>query len=132
MEPRNDACTETSYAIGDVAKICNVPAYTIRFWEKEFNGFIEPVRTSGKQRRYRESHIHKIMRIKKLLYGDRFSIQGAKRMLGITNIIPFPESQDTVQIPDPQELAMSIAHFIQDQLTKPHCASHEHTASAVL
>jgi DNA-binding transcriptional MerR regulator len=114
---------ETLYGIGDVSKICSVPAHTIRFWEKEFGAFLSPSRTTGKQRRYTDSDIEQIMKIKNLLWTDRFSIQGAKRMLGAANVLSFsPSAQDTVPIPDTHELALSIARFIQDQLTRTKIA----------
>jgi DNA-binding transcriptional MerR regulator len=114
---------EPRYGIGDVAKICSIPTHTIRFWEKEFAGFLSPDRTAGNQRRYTDSDIQQILKIKKLLWTDRFSIQGAKRMLTVgANVLAFQPSapsagQDTVLIPDTHELALSIARFIQDQLT---------------
>jgi DNA-binding transcriptional MerR regulator len=111
---------ESKYGIGDVSKLCSVPTHTIRFWEKEFGSFLSPCRTTGNQRRYTDSDIRQIMKIKKLLWTDRFSIQGAKRMLaGGANVLSFSSSaQDTVPIPDTHELALSIARFIQDQLTR--------------
>jgi DNA-binding transcriptional MerR regulator len=109
---------ETLYGIGDVSKICSVPTHTIRFWEREFGSFLSPARTTGMQRRYTDSDISQIMKIKKLLWTDRFSIQGAKRMLaGGATALPFANALDTVPIPDAHELALSIARFIQDQLT---------------
>jgi DNA-binding transcriptional MerR regulator len=113
---------ETLYGIGDVSKICSVPTHTIRFWEKEFGSFLSPARTAGMQRRYTNSDIRQIMKIKKLLWTDRFSILGAKRMLTTTNALTFSHSQDTALVPDTQELALSIARFIQDQLTNTRSA----------
>jgi DNA-binding transcriptional MerR regulator len=110
---------ETLYGIGDVSKICCVPTHTIRFWEKEFGSFLSPARTAGMQRRYTDSDIRQIIKIKKLLWTDRFSIMGAKRMLTTTNALAFSHSSDTATVPDTQELALSIARFIQDQLTNP-------------
>jgi DNA-binding transcriptional MerR regulator len=109
---------ETLYGIGDVSKLCGIPAHTIRFWEKEFCGYLSPARTAGKQRRYDDRHIRQIQKIKKLLWTDRFSIQGAKRILNDTDYIAFQESYDTVSIPDTHEFALRIARFIRDQLTK--------------
>jgi DNA-binding transcriptional MerR regulator len=118
--------SETLYGIGDVSKICSVPTHTIRFWEKEFGSFLSPVRTTGKQRRYTDSDIRQIMKIKALLWTDRFSIQGARRMLSTTRILAFspsaPAAQDTAIVPDTHEFALSIARFIQDQLTKTRTA----------
>jgi len=108
---------ETRFAIGDVSKICSVPAHTIRFWEREFDGFLSPQRTTGKQRRYTDSDIRQILKIKKLLWTDRFSIQGAKRMMGAGPILTFAQAQETVEIPDTNELALGIAQFIREQLT---------------
>jgi DNA-binding transcriptional MerR regulator len=113
---------ETLYGIWDVSKICSVPTHTIRFWEKEFGNFLSPARTIGMQRRYTDSDIRQIMKIKKLLWTDRFSIQGARRMLGTAHILAFSPSQDTAMIPDTHELALSIARFIQDQLTRTKTA----------
>ena len=123
IEKRSE--TESRYGIGDVSKICGIPTHTIRFWEKEFGSFLSPVRTTGNQRRYTDSDIRQIMKIKMLLWTDRFSIQGAKRMLGAENAMAFSPSaaaQDTVMVPDTHELALSIARFIQDQLTKSRTA----------
>jgi DNA-binding transcriptional MerR regulator len=113
---------ETLYGIGDVSKICSVPTHTIRFWEKEFGSFLSPARTAGMQRRYTDSDIRQIMKIKKLLWTDRFSILGAKRMLTTTNALTFSHSCDIAAVPDTQELALSIARFIQDQLTNARSA----------
>jgi DNA-binding transcriptional MerR regulator len=113
---------ETLYGIGDVSKICCVPTHTIRFWEKEFGSFLSPTRTAGMQRRYTDSDIRQIMKIKKLLWTDRFSIMGAKRMLTTTNVLSFSHSSDTTAVPDTQELALSIARLIQDQLTNARSA----------
>jgi DNA-binding transcriptional MerR regulator len=104
-----------------------VPSHTIRFWEKEFGGFLSPCRTMGNQRRYTDSDIRQIMKIKTLLWTDRFSIQGAKRMLAeganaCTFSLSTAAAQDTAIVPDTHELALSIARFIQDQLTKAHVA----------
>ena len=113
---------EALVGIGDVSRICGVPSHTIRFWEREFRDFLSPARTVGKQRRYADSDIRRIIKIKKLLWTDRFSIRGAKRMLGSALSPTLSPAQDTIAIPDTHELALSIAHFIHDQLTKTRTA----------
>jgi DNA-binding transcriptional MerR regulator len=130
MEPCIANTAEVNFAIGDVAKMCDVPAHTIRFWEREFGEYLSPVRTPGKQRRYSDGDINQIMRIKKLLWTDRFSIQGAKRMMGTTQAIAFPGS-DPVSVSDPQGLALSIAKFIQEQLTKSQAVRFENNPRIV-
>jgi DNA-binding transcriptional MerR regulator len=68
-------------SIGDVSKICGVPVHTIRFWEREFRDHLRVSRTQGKQRRYTDEDIKKLLRIKSLLWNQRFSIRAAKRIL---------------------------------------------------
>ncbi len=58
-----------------------IPVHTIRFWESEFNRFISPARTTGRQRRYSETEVNRILEIKKLLKEDKYSIAGAKQVL---------------------------------------------------
>ncbi len=68
-------------SIGDVSEITNVEVHTLRYWEKEFDSFLHPIRTQGGQRRYRTQDIETVFEIKKLLRDEMFSIAGAKRYL---------------------------------------------------
>jgi DNA-binding transcriptional MerR regulator len=81
MRTHIDTQSDGVVGIGDVAKICDVPVHTIRYWEREFDSHLRPERTIGKQRRYSDQDIATIMEIKKLLWGQRFSIKGAKKIL---------------------------------------------------
>jgi DNA-binding transcriptional MerR regulator len=104
---------QENIGIGDVSKLCSIPAYTIRYWEKEFKEYVSPQRTIGRQRRYSEDHIRRILHIKKLLWHDRFSIQGAKRLLrqGADGSVP-AGAERTVPILDTHDLALFIAKAI--------------------
>jgi DNA-binding transcriptional MerR regulator len=117
MECGPDRGIDKGLGIGDVSKMCKVPAYTIRFWEKEFQDYLAPPRTQGKQRRYSEAQLRQILHIKKLLWEDRFSIQGAKRLLKGAGIVPL--SLDTLNgsITDTHDLALHLARFIGNYLT---------------
>ena len=55
-----------SLSIADISKKLNVPKPTLRFWEKEFNGMIAPLRTKGGQRRYSTENVALIERIKRM------------------------------------------------------------------
>lgn len=68
-------------SIGDVSKITNVEVHTLRYWENEFEPYLDPPRTAGGQRRYRSQDIEAVFEIKKLLRDEMFSIAGAKRFL---------------------------------------------------
>jgi DNA-binding transcriptional MerR regulator len=58
--------TPETYSIQQVSKIANVSKHTLRFWERELNGIIVPLRTNGRQRRYTQHHLFMIEEIKKL------------------------------------------------------------------
>ena len=68
-------------SIGEVAQVTGLPVHTLRYWESEFSRFFSPIRTSGRQRRYSEDEVRRIMEIKKLLREDKYSIAGAKQVL---------------------------------------------------
>jgi DNA-binding transcriptional MerR regulator len=52
--------------IKEVSERLDIPKPTLRFWEKELAGIIVPLRSTGGQRRYTESHIPVFEQIKKL------------------------------------------------------------------
>ncbi|MCJ2165924.1 MULTISPECIES: MerR family transcriptional regulator [unclassified Pseudodesulfovibrio] len=68
------------YKIGQAAKEIGVKTYVLRFWEGEFDE-IDPVRTESGQRLYTEEHLEIIREIKRLLYDEGLTIEGAKKKL---------------------------------------------------
>ncbi|MFH1134834.1 MAG: MerR family transcriptional regulator [Pseudomonadota bacterium] len=71
--------------IGEVSSITGVPIHTLRYWEGEFNGYFSPFRTNGRQRRYDEDAVTRVLEIKTLLKDEKYSIAGAKQVLGKKN-----------------------------------------------
>lgn len=67
--------------INEVAKELDVPAYTLRYWEKQFPGAIRPVTGAGNRRYYRRETVQKIATIKSLLYDKGMTIIGVKKIL---------------------------------------------------
>jgi DNA-binding transcriptional MerR regulator len=67
--------------IGEVSKMIGVPIHTLRYWESEFADYFNPVRTSGRQRRYDEDAVARVMEIKTLLKEEKYSIAGARQVL---------------------------------------------------
>jgi DNA-binding transcriptional MerR regulator len=68
------------FRIGDVSEITGIKPYVLRFWEKEF-GFLHPVKNDSGQRIYRRSDVESVLLIKRLLYQERYSIEGAKKKI---------------------------------------------------
>ena len=67
--------------INEVAKRLDVPAHTLRYWEKQFASAIRPTTGSGGRRYYRPETIEKLMAIKSLLYDKGMTIAGVKKIL---------------------------------------------------
>ena len=66
--------------IGQAAELLELEPYVLRFWESEFPQ-LRPMRTPKGQRLYTSEHIQLLARIKKLLYQDKLTIEGAKMRL---------------------------------------------------
>jgi DNA-binding transcriptional MerR regulator len=81
MGNRRSSKNEQTVSISVASVITGVEVHTLRYWEREFEEILQPVRTSGGQRRYRPEDIQSVFTIKKLLRDDMFSIAGAKRHL---------------------------------------------------
>jgi DNA-binding transcriptional MerR regulator len=68
------------FRIGDVAKLCDVPAYVLRFWESEFPQ-LKPHKGGTGQRLYRRRDVEMALRVKSLLYNEGYTIPGARQFL---------------------------------------------------
>ena len=55
-----------SLTIQQASQRLKVTKHTLRFWEKELNGVLTPLRTQGGQRRYTSEHLYLIEEIKRL------------------------------------------------------------------
>ena len=78
MENKNG---EYFIPINEVAKRLDVPAHTLRYWEKQFASAIRPITGAGGRRYYRQDTIDKIEAIKSLLYDKGMTITGVKKIL---------------------------------------------------
>jgi DNA-binding transcriptional MerR regulator len=65
------------FPIREVARIIGVEPYVLRFWEKEFPLF-HPGKAGSGHRRYRRQDIEMALEIKRLLYEQGFTIEGAR------------------------------------------------------
>src|ERR1039457_6617033 len=68
------------FRIGEVSLLCRLPAYVLRFWETELSQ-LKPVKSSTGQRMYRQRDVENVLRIKKLLYDQGYTIAGARQIL---------------------------------------------------
>jgi DNA-binding transcriptional MerR regulator len=72
---------EPMYSIAQVNAITGVAKPTIRFWEREFSEYLNPMRTEGNQRRYSRSDIEMIEKINHLVRHEGYTLEGARKKL---------------------------------------------------
>jgi DNA-binding transcriptional MerR regulator len=83
--PGNGTATKTAtqerlYRISEVARLADLKAFVLRYWETEFP-MLEPVKDDAGRRMYRQEDVDMVFRIKRLLYDEGFTIAGARRHL---------------------------------------------------
>ena len=67
------------YTITEISEKTEVAIHTLRYWES--NGLINPSRTPSGRRRYFDSHIHEILRLKKLMKDEKLTTIAVKTRL---------------------------------------------------
>lgn len=87
MANNNGAATQASldlasgsYSIGEVSRLTGIKAFVLRYWETEFPT-LEPEKGSNGRRSYCQDDVDLILKIKRLLYDEGFTIAGARRHL---------------------------------------------------
>ncbi len=68
------------FRIGEVSRLCDVPAYVLRFWESEFPQ-LKPHKGGTGQRLYRRRDVETALHIKSLLYDEGYTIPGARQVI---------------------------------------------------
>ena len=68
------------FRIGEVSRMLGVEPYVLRYWESEFPQ-IRPSRADSNQRTYQRKDLEIILEIKRLLYDEKMTIEGARRKL---------------------------------------------------
>jgi len=68
------------FKIGDVADIVGVKPHVLRYWESEFSE-IQPEKSSSGQRVYRRKDVETVLLIKRFLYSEKYSVEGARNRL---------------------------------------------------
>jgi len=68
------------FKIGEVAEIVGVAPHVLRYWETEFPS-IKPQKSRSQQRVFRRRAVETLLKIKHLLYDEKFTIAGARRQM---------------------------------------------------
>lgn len=68
------------FRIGEVSRLAGVKPFVLRYWESEFPS-LGPKKSGTGQRLYRRKDVELVLEIKRLLYEERFTIEGARNLL---------------------------------------------------
>lgn len=68
------------FKIGDVARICELETYVLRFWESQFPQ-LKPNKSGSGQRLYRRRDVELVLAIKRLVHAEGYTISGARQVL---------------------------------------------------
>ena len=80
------------YSIGEVSEMVGLKSYVLRYWETEFKQLSPPKNRAG-NRTYRQKDIDLILKIKDLLHGKKFTIEGARSVVSGKSVTDSPTEQ---------------------------------------
>lgn len=81
------------FTIGEVGSLCGAKPHVLRYWEQEFPQ-LKPAKRRGNRRYYQYKDVMIIRQIRKLLYEDGFTIEGARARL-VNNVEEVGKSVQT-------------------------------------
>jgi DNA-binding transcriptional MerR regulator len=103
------------YKIGEVSRIAGVEPYVLRYWESEFS-FLRPRKNKSGQRVYTRKDLDLVLRIKKLLYEDRYTIEGVRKKFGENE--PPRQIQNPIVQSSSKEVLEKIKKRLSDILSR--------------
>ncbi len=80
VDPSREIPDKLYFRIGEVARLAGIKPYVLRFWETEFPG-LGPKKSGTGHRLFRRKDVELVLEIKRLLYEQRFTIEGARKHL---------------------------------------------------
>ena len=98
------------YKIGEVCSLTDTQPYVLRFWESEFPQ-LAPRKNRTGQRLYRHRDVEMVLEIKKLLYDEGYTIAGARKKLGMENVVP----PDAISLAPGPEAGADTAVLLETQ-----------------
>ena len=110
--------TKRYFTIGEVSDLCDVKTHVLRYWEQEF-AQLKPVKRRGNRRYYQRQDVLLIRAIRDLLYGQGFTIQGAKQQLQTFKVSELP-STVAARVATPSAAVQSVDNdqLIQEALSE--------------
>ncbi|HET8562510.1 MAG TPA: MerR family transcriptional regulator [Candidatus Binatia bacterium] len=98
------------FKIGEVSRIVGVEPYVLRYWETEFD-LLKPAKAPSKHRLYKKRDVELLLDIKRLLYAEGFTIEGARKKLKETK----KEEKNQLRLPlSEQKFKTTLAKIKKD------------------
>ncbi len=106
------------HSIGEVSEITGLKPYVLRYWETEFTN-LSPAKNRAGNRIYTEENIDTILEIKRLLYDERFTIEGARQFLknDQSNSRMAEETSSSANLIREKQQARKVLEELQESLT---------------
>jgi len=105
------------FRIGEVAKLVGVKPYVLRYWESEIPA-LRPTKTKSRHRLYRRRDVELLLEIKRLLYAERYTIEGAKKRLRELQRNGQKPQPDLPASPPSKPLSMKAARALIGKIRK--------------
>ncbi len=99
------------FKIGEVSEIVGVEPYVLRYWETEFD-LLKPSKAPSKHRLYKKRDVELLLDIKRLLYSEGFTIEGARKKLKESK----KEEKNQLRLPLAEQKYKSALIKIQKEL----------------
>jgi len=96
------------FKIGDVARICAVEPYVLRFWETQFPQ-LKPNKSGTGQRLYRRREVEVALEIKRLVHGEGYTLVGARQALEGGHRRPDPQTTAGKDVDQPMQRPEAVA-----------------------
>ena len=104
------------FRIGEVCDLIKVQPHVLRYWESEFP-MLAPQKNRAGQRVYRRRDVEMVMRIRDLLYEQKFTIAGAKKKL--TDEIRSTPSRPSKRAIQAEPVAQEVTAIQEDLELRP-------------
>jgi len=101
------------YKIGEVAEIAGVRTSVLRFWESEFS-FLKPAKSGSGQRIYSKDEVDLVLQVKRLLYDEKFTIEGVKkRITAKGKLVKAEDLFDSAAVKDYSEVLKTVRNELK-------------------
>ena len=100
------------FKIGDVARICGLETYVLRFWESQFPQ-LKPNKSGTGQRLYRRREVELVLEIKRLVHEEGYTLPGARQALDLQHRRGLLESRAESSPMPPSRVATQSAESVK-------------------